>query len=240
MKTLGIDGCRAGWIAISLDDGAANYWVLEKSDQLADFFTDYDRVMIDIPIGVPELEYHRTCDQLLRKELGPDYAASIFHPPIRAALYAPTYGEASVESYEATGKKISVQSWNIVPKIRAVDQLLQQHEEFRDKVLESHPEFLFQKLNGGSPILQKKATKKGLRHRLSLLKPYSSQAVKFFREIKEEYRRNQVAEDDIVDALVLALYAKWSVEKEIKTLPEDPPEDPTGLKMAIHYLETKD
>lgn len=236
MKTLGIDGCRAGWIAISLDQDNAGYWLLESSEELGKYFEKFDRIFIDVPIGLTDEEYVRKCDEKLRDVLGPDYRASVFNPPIRPALYAPTYAEASMTSFEITGKKISTQAWNITPNIKVVDQFLQQNEDLRDKVFESHPELLFQRLNGGNSILQKKATKKGLRHRLGLLKKHSEFADDFFRDIKEEYRRNQVDEDDIVDAMSLALFAQRSVDGDLKTLPEDPPVDSKGLKMAIHYV----
>ena len=64
---------------------------------------------------------------------------------------------------------------------------LQNNEEYRDKVLESHPELLFMKLNGGM-IYQKKKTKKGLRHRLGLVVDHEEIAADFFRDIKEEFR----------------------------------------------------
>lgn len=236
MKTLGLDGCRAGWIAISLDDEHAGYWLLESDAELDDYFEEYDRIFIDVPIGLEDENYVRECDEQLRERLGPDYKASVFNPPLRPALHAPTYAEASMTSYEITGKKISIQAWNITPNIRVVDQLLTSNEAFKEKVYESHPELLFQILNGGNSILQKKATKKGLRHRLDLIKKHSKYADDFFRDIKEEYRRNQVDEDDIVDAMVLALFAMRSLDDEIKTLPEDPPEDSQGLPMAIHYV----
>lgn len=236
MKTVGLDGCRAGWIAISLDDENAGYWLLESDEAFADVIDSYDRIFIDVPIGLEEDSYVRTCDELLRQRLGPDYTASVFNPPIRSALYAPTYGEASMISYEATEKKVSIQAWNIAPNIQLVDGLLQQNEGYRDKVFESHPELLFQILNGGSSILQKKATKKGIRHRLGLLKKVSEYADDFFRDIKEEYRRNQVDEDDILDAMVLAEFALRSVDDDIQTIPEEPPTDATGLPMAIHYV----
>lgn len=235
MKTLGLEGCRAGWIAISLDEEGAGYWLLESHDELEEYFRGYDRVFVDIPIGMTEDRFTRECDAELRRVLGEQYASSIFTPPIRPALNAPTYAEASMISYEATDKKVTIQAWNIAPYIRAVDNLLQREESFRDKVFESHPELLFQILNGGNSILQMKETKKGLRHRLGLLKDQSPYADDFFRDIKEEYRRNQVDEDDIVDAMSLALFARRSMEGELKTLPEDPPEDSTGLTMAIHY-----
>lgn len=236
MKTLGVDGCRAGWIAISLDDEDAGYWLLESDQELKEYFEKFDRIFIDVPIGLTEEEYVRECDDELRDILGPGYQASVFNPPIRPALYAPTYAEASMTSYEITGKKISTQAWNITPNIKTVDQFLQNNEELQEKVFESHPELLFRILNGNNSILQKKATKKGLRHRLKLLKDRSKYADDFFRDIKEEYRRNQVDEDDIVDAMSLAWFALQSTEKEMKTLPEDPPTDSTGLPMAIHYV----
>ena len=236
MKTLGIDGCRVGWIAISLDEKGAGYWLLESDEELKKYIEKFDRIFIDVPIGLNEEEYVRECDDELRDILGPDYQASVFNPPIRPALYAPTYAEASMTSYEITGKKISTQAWNITPKIKTVDQLLQSDEQLQDKVFESHPELLFRILNGNNSILQKKATKKGLRHRLKLLKDRSKYADDFFRDIKEEYRRNQVDEDDIVDAMALAWFALKSTEKELKTLPENPPTDSAGLTMAIHYV----
>ena len=236
MKTLGIDGCRAGWIAISLDDENAGYWLLESDQQLKEYFEEFDRIFIDVPIGLTEEKYVRECDNELRDILGSNYQASVFNPPIRPALYSPTYGEASMTSYEITGKKISTQAWNITPNIKTVDQFLQSDEELKDKVFESHPELLFRILNGNNSILQKKATKKGLRHRLKLLKDRSEYADDFFRDIKEEYRRNQVDEDDIVDAMVLGWFALQSTEKGMQTLPENPPTDSAGLPMAIHYV----
>lgn len=236
MKTIGLDGCRAGWTAISLDKDNAGYWLLESKKEFKDVFDAYDRIFIDVPIGLEDERPMRECDKLLREQLGPGYQASVFNPPIRAALHAPTYGEASMVSYEATEKKISIQAWNITPNIKLVDQLLQQNGEYRQKVFESHPELLFQVLNGGSSILQKKATKKGIRHRLGLLKKHSPYADDFFRDIKEEYRRNQIDEDDILDAMVLALFALRSLDDTIKTIPQEPDTDSTGLPMAIHYV----
>lgn len=174
-------------------------------------------------------------DALLRKKLGADYAASVFSPPIRPALHAPSYVEANMQSFEYTEKKLTIQSWNITPKIRVLDDFLTESPELREKLFESHPELLFMNLNRGM-IFQKKNTKKGLRHRLDLIKEHEPSVADFFRDIKEEYRRNEVEEDDIVDSMVLALAANHSVEKGIKTIPEEPPVDSKGLKMAIHYV----
>jgi len=234
LKTAGIDGCKAGWILISFSD-KPHYKVLRTDDELKEAFEEFDRILIDMPIGLEDENYTRECDRLLREKLGADYASSVFSPPIRPALHAPSYVEANMQSFEYTEKKLTVQAWNITPKIKTVDALLQENEEFRGKVLESHPELLFMNLNGGM-IYQKKNTKKGLRHRLSLVSDHEEIAADFFREIKEEFRRNEVAEDDIVDSLVLALAAKQSVEKGLKTIPVEPETDSEGMKMAVHYI----
>lgn len=235
MKTIGIDGCKAGWIAITFDEGEEAYHVLRSDDELKEKLDEFERVFIDMPIGLEDENYTRECDKLLREKLGGEYASSVFSPPIRPALHAPSYVEANMQSFEYTEKKLSVQSWNITPKIKTLDRFLQADESLRQKVLESHPELLFMNLNGGM-IYQKKSTKKGLRHRLSLITDREETAADFFRDIKEEFRRNEVGEDDIVDAMALALAAKNSVEKGIKTIPQTPSTDSEGLTMAIHYV----
>lgn len=234
MKTAGIDGCKAGWILITFDQ-EPKYEVLRTDEDLKNAFHRFGRIFIDIPIGLEDEKYTRECDDLLRKKLGSEYAASVFSPPIRPALHAPSYVEANMQSYEFTEKKLTVQSWNITPKIKIVDRFLTEEAELQDVVFESHPELLFMNLNGGM-IFQKKNTKKGLRHRLSLVSDYEPVAKDFFRDIKEEFRRNEVEEDDIVDAMALAFGAKQSKKKGLKTLPENPGKDSSGLIKAIHYV----
>lgn len=235
MKTAGIDGCKIGWILTTFTEGEAKYQIIDNNDDLDAAFEYYDRIFIDMPIGLEDEEYTRDCDRLLRKELGAEYASSVFSPPIRPALDAPSYAEANMTSFEWTEKKLSLQAWNITPKIKLIDKLLRENEGFKEKIFESHPELLFQKLNGGM-IFQKKNLKKGIRHRLELLRALEPVADDFFREVKEEYRRADVGEDDIVDSMALAYYAKKSVEKGIKTIPEEVPFDSEGLPKAIHYV----
>ncbi|MTI87654.1 MAG: DUF429 domain-containing protein [Balneolaceae bacterium] len=235
MKTAGLDGCQAGWLLISFDENNEKYEVLRDKEDLKEAFESFERIFIDMPIGLEDDKYTRDCDALLRKKLGGNYASSVFSPPIRPALYAPTYAEANAVLYDYTEKKLSLQSWNIVPKIQMVDDLLQQSEQLKEVVLESHPELLFQQLNGGM-IYQKKNLKKGIKHRLKLVEDKEAVCDDFFRDIKEDFRRNEVEEDDIVDAMVLAYYAKLSKEKGVQTLPEEVPYDSEGMRKAIHFV----
>jgi len=235
LKTAGIDGCKAGWMLISFTKGEEKYDVLRTDEELKAAFEYFDRIFVDTPIGLEDEEFTRDCDRLLRKELGDVYAPSVFSPPIRPALDAPSYAEANMTNFEWTEKKLSLQAWTITPKIKLIDSLLRESDALKTKVFESHPELLFQKLNGGM-IFQKKNLKKGIRHRLELLRAEEPVADDFFREIKEEYRRSEVEEDDIVDSMALAYYAKISVEKGIKTIPEEVEYDSEGLPKAIHFV----
>lgn len=236
MKTVGIDVCAAGYLAISLDEEDAGYQLLETEADMHRCLQNNDHIFVDIPVGLEEDQKTRECDMLLREKLGADYKESVIDPPVREAIFAPTYGEASMISYEKMEEQITMQSWSLSPQIRSLHNYLEKNEADREHIYESHPELLFQILNGGDVILQKKATKKGLRHRLNLLKEYSKYADDFFRDIKETYRRNQVEEDKIIDAMVLALFALRSVAEPVKTLPEEPPKDTLGLPLAIHYV----
>ena len=80
----------------------------------------------------------------------------------------------------------------------------------------------------------KKNLKKGIRHRWNYL-GLKNQSDDFFRITKEEYRRADVGEDDIVDSMVLAYYAKQSVEKGIKIIPNEVEYD-SQLTCAIHFV----
>ena len=235
MKTAGIDGCKAGWLLISFDEGNARYEVLRNEKALQEAFENFDRIFINIPIGLEDESFERECDMLLRKKMGPDYAEDVIDPPIRPALMAPSYVEANMTSFDFTERNLSLPAWNITPKIKMVDELLRANKDLSDKVLESHPELLFQKLNGGM-IYQKKNLKKGIKHRLELVKDKESIAEDFFREIKEDFRRNEVEEHDIVDALVMAHFAKSSIEKDLQTLPSKVEPDSEGMKRAIHFI----
>jgi len=59
--------------------------------------------------------------------------SSIFPVPCREAVYAETYEKACEVNKLLTGKLISKQAWNIVPKIRDVDRFLVKNKSYREK-----------------------------------------------------------------------------------------------------------
>jgi len=119
---------------------------------------------IDIPIGLPPAGPRRA-DVEARRQLGPR-RSSVFPAPVRAVLAASTYEEACALSRAASGKAISKQLFNILPKIREVDQLItplrQQH------LFEMCPELSLAVLHG-APMAYAKTTAAGRAERLHAL-----------------------------------------------------------------------
>src|SRR5215210_2861208 len=112
----GVDGCPAGWLAVSLDLRTARV-TPEVFTDAASLFRDPALVTaIDIPIGLPG-SGRRTVDGEARRLLG-GRASSVFPAPARVTLSAISYREACVASQEACGKSLSQQSYAILPKIR--------------------------------------------------------------------------------------------------------------------------
>ena len=155
MRALGIDGCRAGW-AVALEvEGVLKVRVFETLAQMIEE-TGATRVVIDMPIGLPEHQ-DREVESLARARLG-SRKASVFNVPVRSAVYAPTFEAACALNFEAKGKKISLQSWYLCPKIKELDGLLRHDESLRLRVFEGHPELAFAVLNGSPMLASKKIT----------------------------------------------------------------------------------
>lgn len=234
-KVVGVDGCRAGWFAVVLEGEAwqthlyATILALWRAQQ------DAARILIDIPIGLPERR-ERACDGAARQVLGVR-RSSVFSVPVREAVYAPTYAQANAVNEQAVGKKLSKQSWNITPKIREVDLLLFSEHPAREVLYETHPEVLFWALNGGQPMAHAKRRRVdlrfvGLNERLALLQAYFPQASALYEDALRRYPRRQLGRDDVVDALAAAVAARMTPHA---TLPPQPERDVHDLPMQIVY-----
>jgi predicted RNase H-like nuclease len=107
----------------------------------------------------------------VKKELGKK-GSSIFETPCRQAIYSEDKQTAREHNIRVLGKSLSEQSLGIAKAIRQVDEFLQQHPSWMNKLIESHPELCFAKLNRNQPILEKKSTKEGEQKRLEVLQKY--------------------------------------------------------------------
>jgi predicted RNase H-like nuclease len=190
------------------------------------------RILIDIPIGMTSHEGNtRTCDWQARKRLGAR-ACTVFTAPCREAIEAGTYQEACDRNKAVTGKKLSRQCWAIVPKIKEVDRLMRTDPAARSLLRESHPELCFASLRRGRPIAQNKKTTEGFQARIEVLETHCPNAGRIIDMALSTSKRSEVARDDIVDSLVLAVAASLP-DDQLTFLPEEPICDIHGLPMEV-------
>ena len=229
---LGVDGCRAGWLAIAAAAEGPDVNVQLHEDAAALVAAKGWQLMaIDIPIGLPE-QGSRACDQEARRLLGAR-RSSVFPAPIRAVLAAGSHEEACKISRQLQGKGISCQSFNILAKIRSIDELLQIDKALAQRIQEVHPELIFQQWNGGRPMEHGKKTAQGQQERLQLVETEFPGAWALIRSL---YRRSAVADDDILDALAALHTARRLQRGEALQLPAQEGAlafDACGLPMQI-------
>lgn len=226
-RGIGIDGCRGGWLVAVLSDEGWTFALLEHMDELA--IDDDSRVLIDMPIGLPDREARR-CDGLARRQLG-RRSSTIFPVPIRDAVYADDYRQACDINELHTGKRFSRQAWNLCPKIRQLDQWLRSHPTA--PLYEAHPEIAFAHYNGGEPLSPKRS-EEGKAARLTLLDRFEPRSREAMAACRRRYRKREVADDDILDAMILALAAKHA----LLNIPDEVPRDRYSLPMWIAGVKT--
>ena len=168
-----------------------------------------------------------------------NYKSSVFNPPVKVVLTAKDYNEACQINQFLTGKKISIQTWNILPKIKEVNEVMAKNAQFATKLIETHPETFFYRLNNDVPLHNKKKTKEGRSERLEILSQLDNHTPHIFNEIIEKTKRKDLAYDDILDALVLAYVAKEHYPDEIIMLPDVPIIDSLGCFQNVFVPKRK-
>ena len=228
-----MDGCRGGWFAVAI--ASTVDWQVARRDNLDDLEAASPPAklkLIDIPIGLPERSARR-CDREARQLLGRPRASSVFPVPCRDAVYAPDYPSACALNAKALGVKLPRQSWGIVPKIREMDQHLRNSGAAAWR--ESHPELAFRAFSRDHPLQHGKKTQAGKTERLALLSGYFGATKPLFESARAQFLRRQVADDDIIDALALAVSA-WLSQGQLARVPAEPDTDALGFPMEIVFL----
>ncbi len=237
MKFVGVDGCKAGWLCAALDGGQMDIVVFRSFNEIWESHHDANVILVDIPIGLPGGELRsRKADSLARKMLGHRHS-TVFSPGVRNILNCRTYGEACEENRKVTDKNISLQYWGLVPKVRAVDAFMCGTPEAHGIVRESHPEICFEKASGKSMSYGKKKLS-GVSERIEIIEKYFPDGQRVYSEVLKRYLRREVARDDIVDAMILAVTA-WVSRGDLISLPDPLEMDEKGLSMAIWYHDFK-
>ena len=134
-----------------------------------------------------------------------------------------------------TGRKLSLQTWSIVPKIREVNNLLINDALTRSHIRETHPEVCFWALAGGRPMLHSKKKKEGFFERLKILKSVYPKTEEVICHALSHWDRQELNRSDILDALVAAVTVK-NGRNNLVSIPEVPEIDSYGLPMEIVYF----
>lgn len=227
----GVDGCKIGWVAAahSLHSDSCSVEVFPTFAHLLASSAASRVIAVDIPIGLSDAA-PRPTDLSARRFLGPR-GSSVFPAPCRASLEGASYESASKLSFAASGKKLTKQTYAIIPKIREVDIALRADASARERVVEVHPEVCFAALNGDQPMAHPKKRSAGKQERFALL-PTQYQAA--FTASRPQWLHKEVATDDILDALVALWTAVRVLSGSARSFPPPPLiHDSVGLPMRI-------
>ena len=222
---VGVDWMKGSWIASELTGNIASYKTFKTIDELCSYYEGISKILIDMPIGLPESseEAQLRPDIEARKYLKvAARKSSIFPVPFRQLSYA----ESKAEVWELNNKlgaKLTVAGSVILPCIKQVDSFLQSNPEWKERLIESHPECAFQALNGGKGIETSKHTPEGIEERIAIL----SQYVFNVRELVDSVSKSK--KEDILDSLCLAVTSKFGYV----SIPKKPVRDSKGLPMRI-------
>jgi threonine dehydratase len=236
----GVDGCKAGWIAVTFpphDPSLAKVKVLASFAGLLDALCPNSVIAVDIPIGLPDRTANggREPDWAARKILG-TRQATVFPVPSRRAVYTYQYGYARVcDAARETSdppRAPSIQVYWIMNRIQEVDRLLRRDAALRGRLFEVHPEVSFSLMNG-VPIAEPKKVNgrihaPGMYRRRQLLESRG-----FAASFLEAGVPRGAALDDFYDACACAWSATRVVNKEARVFPAQPGIDAIGLQVAI-------
>jgi predicted RNase H-like nuclease len=245
---VGVDGCPAGWIAVwRRQDGTFEARVFPAFADLAGRFAEA-MIAVDMPIGLPDRTTHggRGPEALVRPLLG-ERQSSVFSIPSRAAVLAEDAIYDRADAWYARHRRasdvaratstppraISIQAFAIFPKIRELDALLRAEAGLRERVIESHPEVAFWRLNGERAMATPKKVKgkvnpAGMAERVALLGAHSVPPA-----FVETPPPRGAASDDLLDAAAMLLIAERRLRGEARPFPDPPLRDGCGLPIAI-------
>jgi len=197
-RVLGADGCRSGWVTVTLVDGAVSG--VETVAVLAEALADvgHDAIAVDMPVGL--VDGPRDADRAARALL-PGRASSVFSAPPRTVAdevrdgAITTHADATSRASEVAGAGISMQTWRLLPAILEVDALVAAGHDLH----EVHPELAYAVLAGD--VVPRKRSWAGITTRRALLERHGVALPDRFPG------DGSAAPDDVVDAAVCAWVA---------------------------------
>ena len=173
-RVAGVDGVPDGWVMAVTGVAGGSQVEFSVWHTLGDLWSEARArrllvVAVDMPAGLPGVE-RREADMEARRLLGARRSSLFLTPPL-CVLDAAEHAEANRRSWEETGQGISVQAFNLIPKIRELRDTLVPDDfapDARPRAVEVHPESSFVRL-AGEPMSVSKRTPAGGQARLAVL-----------------------------------------------------------------------
>lgn len=228
-RVAGVDWAGGKWLAVVLEDGGYDC-LLEDDFETIWEDRQLDRILVDVPIGLPEgedvhLAEREELDSKARAVTG--RPSSVFPVPSREAARKAYddedagYDDIARQNEDDLGKGLSMQSYYIAAAIGEVDQLLVGSDAAKERVVEAHPEVCFCALEGDR-LAYSKDNAAGVGERLAALgneihNPGES-LEKITGKLAEKDDPESVDVDDVLDALVLCVTARRA-EDGLRFLP---------------------
>jgi predicted RNase H-like nuclease len=235
MRVTGIDGCRAGWVAVTLTAPTATPTAPAATPRNASALTvtvtvapDLDElrlagtVGIDMPLGLLAGGW-RSADLLARRALG-RRGCCVFAIPPRPVWTENVYADANRRCRELTGGGMSAQAWGLRAKLLEADRY---RRATRHPLHEVHPELAFAAMAGGGPLSDSKHSPAGLMARHALLKTAGI-------PLPTAPPRG-VGEDDLLDAAAVAWSARRIAAGTAEVLSDPAQRADDGAEIAIRY-----
>jgi len=210
---IGVDGAKDGWAAIGLRDGkldSASYHATLAA--LVGAHPDAAVIAIDLPIGLADGP--READLAARRLLGPR-RSSLFPMPPRTTAHLP-YEEARVLWRGSDGSGFSKQTWAVVSKVLAEENLIRETDRFGDRIIEVHPELSFMEMAQGRPMAYSKRTWNGHQERLRSLEAVGFSVASDLGDL------GKASPDDVLDAFAAAWTAARFQRRQARCVPEAP------------------
>jgi predicted RNase H-like nuclease len=213
-RILGVDACSAGWVGIALSGDQIRAYVHAEIEALVRQSAvdgPLQVIGIDIPIGLADASIRRA-DLEARAAAGPR-RASVFMTPVRDTLAVGDYRAACELNKQRTGRGISRQAFNLLEKIRQVDNWL---PAAPCRVIEVHPELSFAEL-AGTPLADRKSSWAGLILRRRLL---AKAGIVLPDDLGPAGQK--AGSDDVLDAAAAAWSARRAATGQARRLPAEP------------------
>lgn len=237
----GVDWAGGKWIVVVMKGDKIDCHLRRDFEMLWESDTVFDLILVDIPIGLPEneetLAKREELDSLARSVTG--RSSSVFPAPSRAACNAAREGadyEVVAEKNKIDlDKELTKQSYYIAPGIGEVDAFLRNADAAKEIVMEAHPEVCFRGLLDDQ-LEHSKHSAQGVGERFEALNQHLEKPGIAFENLCRKFgdESTSITVDDVVDALGLCIVASRP-EEELRTLPEDPYDDPEGIPMQMVY-----